>query len=315
MSFSSKVKAELCKVAVKKPCCALAELYGILLFASIFSTYEIRILTKNPGLLNRIKILSSVAIHDKPVWKTLSIGAGRQTICLTDREEIDKIYSAFEYDINALVVLHLNGWLLEEDCCRAAFLRGMFLTGGYIANPEKIYYLEISGTHSALAREICVLLSEIGFKPKLTRRKMNHVIYFKECEQIEDYLTIAGAHGSVIALMETRVIKDVRNEINRKVNCETANLFKTVETGNSQLEVISKFFESGGHKDIDEKLIEAGMLRIRYPNEPLSCLAKMTNPPISKSGFNHRIKKLLEYTKKTDDSEAEKTDRKDKPHG
>ena len=117
------------------------------------------------------------------------------------------------------------------------------------------------------------------------------------------------------SLMEARVIKDVRNEINRKVNCETANLFKTVETGNSQLEAISKFFASGGDRNIDQKLVEAGMLRIKYPDEPLSRLAKMTDPPVSKSGFNHRIRKLLEYTKKADDMKTDTTDGEDAAHG
>jgi DNA-binding protein WhiA len=286
-----------------------------LLFASIFSPREIRILTKNAGLFKRIEKLSAAALPDKLAWETVSAGTGRRTIYLSGREEIKKIYEVFEYDIDTHIALHLNGWLLEEDCCRAAFLRGMFLTGGYIANPEKIYYLDISGTHAALMREIYVLLSDIGLKPKLIRRKMSHVIYFKECEQIENYLTLAGAHGCVIALMEARVIKDVRNEINRKVNCETANLFKTVETGNSQLEAISKFFASGGDRNIDQKLVEAGMLRIKYPDEPLSRLAKMTDPPVSKSGFNHRIRKLLEYTKKADDMKTDTTDGEDAAHG
>ncbi len=298
MSFTGDVKSEIVKIAVPKPCCALAELYGILLFASVFEPREIRILTRNSKLYKRIDLLSAAVMAEKPKWETASVSPGRYTIFLSDRDEIKKVYDAFEYDMETQVALHLNGWLIEEDCCRAAFLRGIFLTGGYIANPEKIYYLDISGPHAALMREIYAFLSDMDLRPKLTRRNGSHVIYFKECELIENFLTLAGLHRSVIALMEARVIKDVRNKINRKVNCETANLFKTVETGNSQLEIISKFFAAGGDADIDEKLREAGMLRMKYPNEPLSALAKLTNPPVSKSGFNHRITKLLELAGK-----------------
>jgi DNA-binding protein WhiA len=266
----------------------------------VFEPREIRIMTRNIRLFKRIELLSSAAVAEKPVWKNASVGPGRHSIFISDRNEIKKIYKAFEYDMETQVALHLNGWLIEEDCCRAAFLRGIFLTGGYIANPEKIYYLDISGTHAALMRELYAFLSEMDLKPKLTRRNGDHVIYFKECELIENFLTLAGAHRSVISLMEARVIKDVRNEINRKVNCETANLFKTVETGNSQPETISKFFAGGGDADIDERLREAGILRMKYPNEPLSRLAEMTNPPVSKSGFNHRIRKLLELAGKSE---------------
>lgn len=306
MSFSGDVKAEMCKVSVQKQCCAKAELYGILIFASAFSLREVRIITGNSKLQRRITQLC--AMLAAPITLDFSVteaADGRRTLLLTDREQIRALMRLFDYDEAGFLNLHLNGWLLEEDCCRYAFLRGAYLTGGYLSEPEKLYYLELSTTHGALVRELAVLVSEMGLRMKTSRRKDNYILYCKDSETLENYLTMCGAHKAVIAFMETRVIKDVRNKINRRVNCEASNIMKAAENGSNQLQMMRRIRKAGLENTLDEKLREAMRLRMEYPDETLAELAARTEPPVSKSGLNHRLNKLVAMAEQLPEAEDE----------
>ncbi|MBE6954102.1 MAG: DNA-binding protein WhiA [Ruminococcaceae bacterium] len=294
MSFSADLKTELCKVPIPKSCCALAELYGILLFASVFSAHEIRIITRNDRLKRRVAQLG--AAISPPLKLTPIVAAasgGRQSLTIADKAQLSALMRLLGYDEDGFLKLHFNGWIVEEDCCRMAFLRGAFLTGGYLAEPEKRYYLELSTTHEALMRELSVLFSELNLGLRAGHRKENCLLYCKDGETIETYLTMAGAHKSVIEFMEMRVIKDVRNTINRRVNCEASNIMKAAETGSYQLSMLRRLDAAGMTADLDEKLRAAMELRMAYPDEPLAELAAKADPPISKSGLNHRLQKLV----------------------
>lgn len=294
MSFSGNVKSEMCRTQVQKPCCALAELYGILLFSSAFGPQAMRIITRNERLSRRITQLC--AMQSPPLEAAFAVSAasgGRRTLLLTDKRQLAALLQAFGYDGDGFLTLHFNGWIVEEDCCRAAFLRGAFLTGGYLAEPEKMYYLELSSPHSSLMRELNVLFADMELRMRPARRKDNHLLYCKDGETIEAYLTLAGAHKAVIAFMETRVIKDVRNTINRRVNCEASNIIKAAENGSYQLEMLRRIERAGETAALDDKLREAMRLRMEYPDEPLAELAARAEPPISKSGLNHRLRKLV----------------------
>ena len=292
MSFSAEVKAELCKIQPAKPCCALAELYGMLLFASQLSEKEIRIYTGTARLSKKIEKLSADAVGRVLPWEISSGARGRSSVSLSDPEAVKALCERFDYDCSSAVIWHLNGWHIIDDCCRDAFLRGIFLTGGYVADPETGYTLELSGTHAALSREISALLGEMNLLPGYVRRRDEHVLYYKDADSIEAFLTHAGAHRSVIRLMEARVIRDMRNRINRKVNCETSNLMRTVEKAGDHIEMIEKIRAAGKMGDLEPALAEAARIREENPEASLAELGAMCSPPISKSGFNHRMKKL-----------------------
>ena len=292
MSFSAEVKAELCKIQPAKPCCALAELYGMLLFASQLSEKEIRIYTGTPKLSKKIERLSFEAVGRELPWEISSGSRNRSSVSLSDPEAVKDICERFDYDCSSAVIWHLNGWHVIDDCCRDAFIRGIFLTGGYVADPETGYTLELSGTHAALSREINALLGEMNLSPGYVRRRDEHVLYYKDADSIEAFLTHAGAHRSVIRLMEARVIRDMRNRINRKVNCETSNLMRSVEKAGDHLEMIEKIRSAGKFGDLEPALSEAARIREENPEASLAELGAMCSPPISKSGFNHRMKKL-----------------------
>ncbi|MGN1452236.1 MAG: DNA-binding protein WhiA [Eubacteriales bacterium] len=292
MSFSSEVKSELCKIQPGKPCCALAELYGMVLYASQLSDREIRIYTANPRLSRKVTQLSAEVMGEALPWEISAGSGGRKSVALTDTRAVRKLCEKFDYDCSAQVAWHLNGWHVIEDCCRAAFLRGIFLTGGYVAEPENGYSLELSGTHAALTREMSALLGEMDLPPGFVKRRDEHVLYYKDGDSIERFLTKAGAHRSVIRLMEARVIRDMRNRINRKVNCETSNLLRTVEKAGDQIDAIDAISSAGKLSELDPGLREAARLRRENPEASLAELAAMCEPPISKSGFNHRMRKL-----------------------
>ncbi|MBQ5973011.1 MAG: DNA-binding protein WhiA [Oscillospiraceae bacterium] len=291
MSFSAEVKNELCRIQPAKACCALAELYGMVLYASVLSGQEIRVYTGTPRLSRRILSLSEAVLGETLPWE-VSGGEGRSSVALTDREAVKKLCARFDYDVSAQVAWHLNGWHLIEDCCRGAFLRGIFLTGGYAADPEKGYTLEISGTHAALTREVSALLGEMELSPGCVRRRDEHVLYYKDADRIEAFLTRAGAHRAVIRLMEARVIREMRNRINRKVNCETSNQFRTLDTAGDQLDAIAALRAAGELERLDDTLREAARLREEHPEATLAELAALAEPPVSKSGFNHRMRRL-----------------------
>lgn len=288
MSFSANVKTELCRQTIAKKCCAVAECYGVLLYCNTFSASLIRIVTESvsfaerlPKLLRRAFGFGFDEIPDAP--------AGKQVFQITDREKIREIFAQFGYEAGSSLTLHVNLGVLEDECCRASFLRGAFLAGGSVTDPEKRYHLELTTSHQIVGRETYSLMLEMGFSPKDTMRNGNLVLYFKQSEAIEDFLTLLGAPLCAMSIMEAKVEKDLRNTVNRRVNCETANLTKVVDAAQEQLLAIRRL-------DLDElppKLRQTALLRLENPECTLSELAGMLDPPITKSAINHRMRKLI----------------------
>lgn len=295
MSFSSHVKEELCRLPVESACCALSELYGILLFGQAFGANGIRIVSENRALARRLPVLLKTSfgfgfdIRIIPSQKKT-----KMVFIIHSKDKIGVILDAYGYSAEKNVALHLNLAMLEKDCCRAAFLRGAFLSGGSLTDPAKKYHLELVTPHFSLSREICALLLEMEFNPRQTTRKSNYVIYFKASEYIEDFLTTIGAPVGAISLMETKVEKEIRNRINRKVNCETANLTKTVDASREQIRAIRRITDRHGLDALPENLRETARLRLEFPEATLIELAGMFAAPIGKSGLNHRLRKLVE---------------------
>lgn len=295
MSFSSRTKDELCRLPTGRHCCARSETYGALLFGHTFRPDEVRIVTEHQNLPARLTHLFSMAFgFDFDQRSPRQNATGKISLMLTDRNRLSALFAAFGYAADNNVALHLNNAVLENDCCPAAFLRGAFLTGGSVVDPEKKYHLELGTPRIHLSREVSTLLREMDFEPKTVLRAGHHVLYLKLSEQIEDFLTTIGAPHAALGLMETKVEKDLRNRVNRKVNCETANLTKTVAAAMSQVEAIERLRKSNQWESLSAPLRETGELRLQYPEEPLAELCARFDPPLGRSGLNHRLRKLVD---------------------
>ena len=296
MSFSSGVKAELCRIGLDRLCCAKAEAYGALLYCNTFSAHEVRIITESPDFAARLPLLIDRAFG-LAFDRLPSPEEQKYIFQMTDTGKIGRMIDAFGYDSRQSPVLHINFGLLEENCCRAAFLRGAFLAGGSVTEPAKRYHLELATSHAQASRELLALLTDMGSQPKQTGRGGCRVTYFKSSGQIEDLLTLMGAPLSAMELMNTRAEKELRNGVNRRVNCEAANLDKAVDAAQEQLRAIRRLYELGRVEDLPAQLKETIILRETYPELTLSQLAEEFDPPITKSCLNHRLRKLTELSR------------------
>ena len=294
MSFSSDTRAELCRAGLQKHCCAVAEAYGILLFCNQFTAEGIRIVTSSPELAERLPKLwkKAFALRFDSVSDTEI--KGKYTFVMNNGEHIAHIFSTYGYDAGGTLAHHINLGVLEESCCRASFLRGAFLAGGSLTDPAKSYHLEFVTDHYSVSREMYSILLELGFSPKDAARGGNYILYFKQSEAIEDFLTLIGAPVAAMTIMSAKVEKGMRNAVNRRVNCDSANADKIVSAAAEQLSAIRRIEERQGFEDLPQKLYETALLRIANPEASLTDLAALAMPPVSKSCMGHRIRKLME---------------------
>ncbi len=295
MSFSTEVKNELCRISMQRTCCTRAEAYGALLHASVFSHKEIRLSTENAAVARRLQALLQRAFF--VVCEPQRVGRKLQ-LAVTGTEAVGRIFDALGYDRKSHITYHLNRNVLEEDCCIAAFVRGAFLMAGTVAGPEKKSHLELKTTHQSLAGEETSLLLDLGLAPKQMRRGSAHVLYFKDGASVEDFLTRIGAPHAAMELMEAKVEKNIRNTINRQVNCETANMVKAADASARQIAAIRAVLGTRGEEGFPENLRETVRLRLEYPTDSLAELAQRFDPPLSKPGLSHRLRKITELASK-----------------
>ena len=293
MSFSSETKEELCRVGLSRECCALAEAYGVLLYCHTFDRREIRIITAGDGFAQRLprlfrRVFALNFDHVPPEG-----ARGKRTFLITDPDKLYAISAAFGQENSP--THHVNYGILENDCCRASFLRGAFLAGGSVTDPDKRYHLEFFTGHAAVSREVYALMLEMGLSPKDSRRGGGVITYFKQSEAIEDVLTTMGAPLAAMGVMQSKMQKDMRNAVNRRVNCDSANADKIVAASREQLDAIRELERLYGLTSLPESLQETAMLRIANPEASLIELARLADPPVSKSCMSHRMKKLLAY--------------------
>lgn len=298
ISFAGKVKNELCRVGISRQCCARAEGYGVLLYGNTFTPGEIRIITENGDFAARLPKLFQKAFGVKfdRVPEEMN-GKGKLIFGITAPEKLEKIINTLGYDARQLTALHVNFGILEEDCCRTAFLRGAFLAGGSVTDPEKRYHLELATSHVPASREVQVLMEEMGFLPRSIRRGADALLYFKQSEHIEDFLTKIGAPAAAMDIMTAKVDKEIRNGANRAMNCDMANVNKTLDAAQEQVGAIEKLRRSARWDTLPEKLRQTAALRLEYPELSLVQLAEKCDPPVTKSCMNHRMRKLMEEAK------------------
>ena len=293
MSFSSNVKQELCRQPLTRRSAAVAELYGVLLYCNTFTPSAIRIVTESADFAARLPKLLKKAFGFAFDQEPSEQGSGKLIFTIENSEKIAKIFTAFGDTPSSSVTLHVNFGILEEESDRLAFLRGAFLAGGSVTDPAKRYHLELITSHYKVCRETYALLLDVGFSPKELMRGGSGVLYFKQSNYIEDFLTAIGAPVCAMGVMEAKVEKDLRNGVNRRVNCETANLTKVVDASMEQVAAIKKLQKRGILKDLPPKLRETAKLRLENPEATLQELAAMQDPPVSKSAMNHRMRKLV----------------------
>ncbi|MDD6619686.1 MAG: DNA-binding protein WhiA [Eubacteriales bacterium] len=292
MSFSKQVKNELLKIEYENSCCEKAMLYGMCIFGKSFSSYGVGIQTENEEISKLYKRLilkyCNVKCQVKP-----SAHARSFTVMINDKAQCDKILKAFGHDGTGSLKINFSNF----DCegCQKAFLAGAFLSCGTVSNPEKDYHLEFTVPYLNLSKSLVTLLSECDIAPKTANRKGYNIVYFKDSEAIEDCLYIMGASSAMFEMMNVEIVKDFRNKANRTANCETANIEKTVKASFEHISAIEKIKEKKGLDYLKSDLREIAVLRIDNPEASLSDLARLAG--LSRSGINHRLKRIIEISK------------------
>jgi len=304
MSFSNQVKNEIARVIPNKLCCQKAELSSLLM-AHGNITWEkndsgqmlLTAIVGNVGIAKKIFQLSK-AVYQLPcsvkILKKKYFYKDKvyQVNIFIKQEELDSLQEILKISNKGSIQQEVNWSLVSKNCCKRAYLRGVFLSRGFMNRPEGNYHLEIIIKDSKLAEGIQKLLGKFEVKAQLIERKKALVLYIKESDTIVDFLRIIGAHKALLDFENVRIIKSMRNKVNRQVNCETANLSKTVEASLRQSELIKKLAVTREWDNLSPQLKELAQARIDYPDYSLKELGTMLNPPLSKSGVAYRMRKL-----------------------
>lgn len=305
MSFSSKTKNELSRIPLENKCCSMAELSALIrmngtIQISGLKNINLKFTTENAAIARRIfSLLKTVYKIDIEVMvrRNTQLKKNNSYLILINSDDISKKVlkdAGFITDKNTVFYPNykIPRKLIKDRCCKRAYIRGAFLGGGSISNPEKAYHLEFVTSNEVHSRELSNLINSFGLNSKIVLRKEYYVVYIKESEQIVDLLNIVGAHQSLLKLEDIRVLKDIRNNINRLVNCETANLSKTINASMRQVQNINKIKNTIGLEKLSANLREVAILRLEYKDASLKELGDMLNPPVSKSGVNHRLRRI-----------------------
>ena len=281
----------------QKPCCEKAELLGVLRLSGALvlrgKNIGIHFSTENAALARRVlQVLKS----NYPVQTEVVITRSRR-LKKNNRYQVEVIPdSNVAKALQELQILPSGEDerqnLLRKACCRKAFLRGVFMAGGSVSRPAGDYHLEIVTENEELARLIVKIMHGFSLSAKMTDRKNNYIVYLKDGDHITDFLSLIGAHQALLEFENVRIVKDMRNQVNRRVNCETANLNKVIRASVLQVACIRYLQEHGRYDLLPEKLKEAAELRLRYPDISLNELVEYTEGTVGKSGLNHRLKKI-----------------------
>lgn len=307
MSFSGEVKEELATQIALTRHCQLAELSALIHFSGRISGskqmgYSLDFRSENQAVVRKYFTLlrKTFNINTDILEQNMASEEknGTMIVRINNQKDLGIILPAIKMvDVlgNLLTTSDLvNPLLLKNPCCRRAFLRGAYLTVGSMSDPEKSYHLEFVCIRESQANQLCNVLNDFNLDAKIVIRKKYFVVYMKEGSCIVDLLNIMEAHVSLMNLENLRILKEMRNSINRRVNCETANIAKTVNASSKQLIDIELIRDQCGLMNLPDNLREAAELRLEYPEATLKELGEYLNPPVGKSGMNHRLRKLSE---------------------
>ena len=306
MSFSSEVKNELSYQMSSARHCQIAELAAIIslcgkISISVKDTFAIRIHTENIAVARKCFTLLKKTFNIKTeisMRRNRSVDSNVYSVVVKEHDDARKVLEATKLiNENNEICENLsivNNMVIMQECCKRAFIRGAFLTTGSISDPEKFYHFEIVCATEAKAEQLQKIIKFFEIDAKIVERKKHFVVYIKEGSGIVDILNVMEAHVALMNLENVRILKEMRNSVNRKVNCETANLKKTVSASVKQIEDIKYIRDTGGLSTLSEGLEEMAMLRLDNPEASLKELGSMLNPPVGKSGVNHRLRKICD---------------------
>lgn len=310
MSFSGDIKDELSRQMNPARHCQIAELAALLsICGSIIITssneYRLKIHTENQAVARKVFTLVKKTFNieaDISIRRNMSRRSSMYSVIVKKHEDALRILQAtklLEEQESGLDEIHIvNPIVIQQTCCKRAFLRGVFLAAGSISDPTKSYHFEIVCNAEEMAMQMTHLLSTFSIDAKIVPRKKVFVVYVKEGSQIVDILNIMEAHISLMDLENVRILKEMRNTVNRKVNCETANINKTVSAAVKQIEDITYLKDTVGLSELPENLKQTALARLEYPEASLKELGELLDPPVGKSGVNHRLRKLGELADK-----------------
>lgn len=304
MSFSTETKNELARIMPEDLRYREAELSGIAKLSGTiqiagYKKINLKISTELNSIARKVfKILKSdYKINTNIVVNKNQMLKRNNSYVLTvtsdmGSENLMRSLGLLQQDEGFFTSNKIPSWVLEDEECKKAFIRGAFLGGGSISDPEKNYHLEFVVSNEDFAENLMELINSLGFNSKIVGRKNSYVVYLKESEQISDLLSHIGGFQALLSLQNTKILKQMRNNVNRIVNCETANLSKTVNAAVRQVENIKLIEKKMGISKLPKSLQQIALLRVENEDLTLKELGELLNPPISKSGVNHRLKKI-----------------------
>ena len=288
MSYAAQVKTELSGLE-NAACCEVSLARGLLMFGREFGPAGISILTENPGVAAAYAAAAHLFSGHTPA--THLSESGNSKIVIEDRDDVAAILEEAAV-LNEKKQISIGA--IKKDCCRDAFIRGAFLACGTVTDPDKEYHLEFSCPSKRLALELSELISQYGIEMKLTKRGGTSILYLKKSGDIEDLLLHMGASETSMMLMGSKMFKDVRNTVNRRVNFENANIARSIAAAGKQYDAIAFIEAHGGLRQLSPELRELAELRLENPDLSAGEIRKLLSDPLTLSGVNHRFKKLIQ---------------------
>lgn len=296
MSFAGEIRDELARVEPECDDCKLAELSALIrIEGKLSASYRLELTTETASVARRIVML----VHDV---------FGLKTETTTRRSELHKSYNylitipaqiGLEDALRKLGIISDQGLefgvapgILRKPCCRAAYLRGTFLGGGFISDPRGDFHFELTTSHEELAAGLVGVMADLGIPAKASQRRGSYIVYLKGADHIADFLALTGAHRGVLAMENVRVTKSVRNDVNRRLNAEMANQAKSIDAAMEQVRAIRRLIDEKGLESLPPALRDLAMLRLEHPDVSLRELGELADPPLSKSAVYHRIRRI-----------------------
>jgi DNA-binding protein WhiA len=306
MTYALQAKNELSRRELGKVCCQAAELAAFIRLSGNIQIsgkrLSLNVVTSNPAIARRIFTLFKHIFNlNSEVLVRRKIRLRKNNVFLiriSESMRVREVLTMLGMMRDGSLVQELDARTKESKCCRRAYLRGAFLAAGSVSNPESSYHMEIFTDYQQQADDLAKLIETFGVNAKVTNRKNGFLVYIKDSEQIVSFLSVIGAHSALLSFENVRILKDIRNRINRLVNFETANVNKTVEAAVNQTESIRLIDDYMGITALEPPLRELAYLRLQNPEASLQELGEMLTPPLGKSGVNHRMRKLEKMAKK-----------------
>lgn len=294
MSFSFDTKCEICEDSLKKQCCKVSQLYGMVLFSQTLNAQNMKMTTENVVVIN---VLNDLA--NEVFGFNFNIGENINSyFAYLDGKRLESLYKKLSINFGENSEISINADVSDSICCSYAFLKGAFLSAGYISNPENSYHFEISTPHYSLAKSLESLMKKLSFSAKIVVRKSSYVVYMKDSEHIENFLCRVGANSAAFSFMDAKIVKEMNNYSNRINNTKLHNIEKTLNKSVEQVKAILHIENNIGLDSLEPDLAFAANLRKNNPDKSLNELVMLCDNKFSRSSLNRKLNKLVEISSK-----------------